>query len=261
MDTTNNEWVLQTGYENGFRPDYEEWAYPLIAVSSFVISFLFALILIANDEHEQLLYKMMPAKAIHKLKKNQTVIERYEMVTIFFSDIVGFTTMVGDMTPIDVMIMLNQLYTEFDKLVDKHNLYKVETIGDSYMVLSGAPKKCSGPEGAEKIAKFALDAIDCVEAFRTKSDGQLFIRAGLASGPVVAGVVGTSMPRYCLFGDTVNLASRMESTSRKMKIQCSTVTRRLLRDAPTSDFIVKERREKGELGVEVKGKGRLFTFW
>ena len=224
-------------------------------------AFLFALILIAKEEHERLLYKMMPAKAIHKLKKNQTVIERYEMVTIFFSDIVGFTTMVGDMTPIDVMVMLNQLYTEFDKLVEKHNLYKVETIGDAYMVIGGAPNKCSGPEGAEKIAKFAIDAIQCVKDFRTESNGQIFIRVGLASGPVVAGVVGTSMPRYCLFGDTVNLASRMESTSRKMRIQCSTVTHRLLRDAPTCDFKFKERREKGELGVEVKGKGRQYTFW
>lgn len=183
------------------------------------------------------------------------------MVTIFFSDIVGFTTLAGEMSPIEVMSMLNQLYTEFDKLVHKHDVYKVETIGDAYMVLGGAPKKCSGPAGAEKVAKFALDAIKCVHQFRSDTAGQIFIRAGLASGPVVAGVVGTAMPRYCLFGDTVNLASRMESTSRKMQIQCSSVTHHLLRDAPNYDFEFEARREGGELGVEVKGKGRQYTYW
>ena len=261
LNTTNNQWVLQAGYIDGFRPNYERWAYTLVSICSVIISFLFSLILIAKEEHEYLLYKMMPTKAIRKLKRNETVIERYEMVTIFFSDIVGFTNMVGNMTPVEVMTMLNQLYTEFDILVEKHDLYKVETIGDAYMVLGGAPNKCSGPEGAEKIAKFALDTIECVKNFRTESGGQIFIRVGIASGPVVAGVVGTSMPRYCLFGDTVNLASRMESTSRKMKIQCSTLTNRLLCDAPKSDFIIKERREKGELGVDIKGKGRQYTFW
>lgn len=263
LDTTDNEWVLHVGYVDGFRPNYEEWANPLVAVFSFLTSFLFALVLIAKEDHQTLLYKMMPPKAIAKLHKGETVIERYEMVTIFFSDIVGFTTMAGEMTPLGVMRMLNQLYTEFDKLVEKHDLYKVETIGDAYMVLGGAPNKCSGPRGAEKIALFALDAIECVKDFKVDDTQQIFIRVGLGSGPVVAGVVGTAMPRYCLFGDTVNLASRMESTSRKMRIQCSTVTHRLLRDAPSTEFIMKERRHEktGELGVDVKGKGRQYTYW
>mmetsp|Transcript_9703 Transcript_9703/g.14565 ORF Transcript_9703/g.14565 Transcript_9703/m.14565 type:complete len:812 (-) Transcript_9703:51-2486(-) len=261
LNTTNNEWILTAGLEGGFRPTYENWAYAIVTCGSFAVASLFALILVSKKEHEQLLFKMMPRKAIAKLRRNETVIERYEMVTIFFSDIVGFTTLAGELAPIEVMSMLNQLYTEFDKLVEKHDVYKVETIGDAYMVLGGAPNKCSGPAGAEKIAKFALDAIRCVQQFRSDTAGQIFIRAGLASGPVVAGVVGTAMPRYCLFGDTVNLASRMESTSRKMQIQCSSITHHLLRDAPNYDFEFEARREGGELGVEVKGKGRQYTYW
>ena len=246
------------------------------------------------------------------------MIERYPNVTIFFSDIVGFTTLAGEMTPVDVcvcvcvcvclcthihmcagnsihvlapshithiyiyththththnthtqhthtqvevMSMLNQLYVEFDKLVEKHKVYKVETIGDAYMVLGGAPNRCSDTEAAQKVALFALDAMEKVQSWRPKEGNAIQIRAGLASGPVVAGVVGNAMPRYCLFGDTVNFASRMESTSVKMKIQCAELTYHLLMKAPHFTFECQERREGAERGIEVKGKGRLVTYW
>jgi class 3 adenylate cyclase len=144
----------------------------------------------------------MPKKAIKKLHRGQTVLEKYNLVTIFFSDIVGFTTMCGEMRPVQVMKMLNELYTELDKLVAKHKIYKVETIGDAYMVVGGAPDRRSAPDAAERVAAFALEAVAFVKNFRTKSGDRIFIRAGLASGPVVAGVVGDAMPRYCFFGDT-----------------------------------------------------------
>lgn len=262
LPTTNNMWVMVVGYVDGSRPNWEHWGIPLAVIGSLLLSVLFMMILVAKKEQEELLFKMMPKRAIRKLRRGQTVVEKYSMVTIFFSDIVGFTSMAGEMTPEEVMDMLNELYCEFDKLVDKHDVYKVETIGDAYMVLGGAPKRRIGPEGAERVALFALDAIDLVKTFRTTRGDQIFIRAGLASGPVVAGVVGKAMPRYCLFGDTVNFASRMESTSKKMRIQCSAITARLLNDAPGHTFELEDRTgDDGKAGVEIKGKGRKQTFW
>ena len=95
------------------------------------------IILVEKHQHKELLYKMMPLNAIKKLNRGQTVVEKYNLVTIFFSDIVDFTNMSGKMRPIEIMRMLNALYVKFDKLVEKHNLYKVETIGDAYMVVGG----------------------------------------------------------------------------------------------------------------------------
>ncbi len=201
----------------------------------------------------------MPKRAIAKLRRDQTVLEKYNLVTIFFSDIVGFTSMAGSMRPIQVMKMLNELYTEFDKLVKKHQVYKVETIGDAYMVVGGAPDRVPAPLAAERVALFAIDAIEFVKTFRTEEGDQLFIRAGLASGPTVAGVVGQAMPRYCFFGDTVNFASRMESTSKKMRIQCAEISYRLLNDSSNIDFHLTKRIEGDIVGVDIKGKGHQIT--
>jgi len=108
-----------------------------------------------------------------KLQRGQTVLEKFNLVTIFFSDIVGFTNMAGNMTPIQVMKMLNELYTELDKLVEKHHVYKVETIGDAYMVVGGAPNRVPAPLAAERVALFALEAVNFVRKFRTKDGNQV----------------------------------------------------------------------------------------
>jgi atrial natriuretic peptide receptor A len=92
---------------------------------------------------------------------------------------------------------------KFDELAEKHKIFKVETIGDAYIAIGGAPKTCPGPEAAERVALFALAVIEMVKNFRTDAGEQVFIRAGLATGPCVAGVVGTSLPKYTIFGDTV----------------------------------------------------------
>ena len=132
----------------------------------------------------------------------------------------GFTQLCADSGPMIVITFLNDLYMTFDLIIDKYDVYKVETIGDAYMVISGLPER-NGIRHAACIANMGLHFMNAVEAFkiRHKPEEKVRLRAGVHSGPVVAGVVGSKMPRYCLFGDTVNTASRMESTSLSMKIQ------------------------------------------
>lgn len=262
LDTGDNGWVIAVGYNDGFSPNYNEWAYPAIICVSLAFTILMMLVLVSKKEHERLLLNLMPRRAIRKLRKGETVVDRYSMATIFFSDIVGYTNMSADMTPIEVMKMLNDLYSKLDALAAKHGIFKVETIGDAYIAVAGAPKRLPGPEAAEKITLFALDALQAVNDFRTEDGAKIAIRCGLASGPVVAGVVGSSLPKYTLFGDTVNFAARMEQTSKTMRLQISPVTYRMLLDAPNHDFEFEARQDdEGELGVEIKGKGRQYTHW
>jgi class 3 adenylate cyclase len=262
LDTGNNGWVISVGYDDGFSPNYKAWAYPIVFCAAFAFSILMMLVLVSKREHERILNKLMPKHALKKLRKGRTVIDRYKMVTIFFSDIVGYTKMSSDMTPEEVMKMLNDLYLKFDELVKKHKIHKVETIGDAYIAIGGAPKHYSGPEAAERVALFALDALKLVKEYRTHNGEQVFIRAGLASGPIVAGVIGDSLPKWSIFGDTVNIAARMEQTSKKMRLQISPSTQRMLLDAPNYNFDMEDRfDDDGEQGVECKGKGRQFTYW
>jgi atrial natriuretic peptide receptor A len=260
-ETLHGTWNNRVGNVNGYTPPWYPGAVTGVLLGALIISFLTASTLVERQLHRNLVGKMLPRKAVVKLHRGQTVLEKYNLVTIFFSDIVGFTSLAGTMRPIQVMKMLNELYTELDKLAAKHQVYKVETIGDAYMCVGGAPDKVPAPLAAERVASFALDAINFVKNFKTQDGDQIFIRAGLASGPVVAGVVGQSMPRYCFFGDTVNFASRMESTSKKMKIQVAEVTYRLLQDAPTLDFSLTKRVDGDVAGVVVKGKGHQITYW
>jgi len=260
-ETMHGIWVNTVGRKIGWNPPWYNAAVAGVVLASFLLGVLTASTLVERQLHRNLLYKVMPRKAIAKLHRGQTVLEKFNLVTIFFSDIVGFTSMSGTMRPIQVMKMLNELYTELDKIAEKHKVYKVETIGDAYMVVGGAPDRCPAPLAAERVALFAIDVTNFVKDFRTKDGDQIFIRAGLASGPTVAGVVGQAMPRYCFFGDTVNFASRMESTSKKMKIQCAEVTYRLLMDAPNMNFQLSKRMEDGIAGIEVKGKGHQITHW
>ena len=162
---------------------------------------------------DELLYQLLPKFIAEELKLGKHVKpESYEAVTIFFSDIVGFTALSAESTPMQVVDLLNDLYSCFDAIIENYDCYKVETIGDAYMVVSGCPVR-NGNDHAREIARMALHLKKALNLFkiRHRPEKKLQIRIGIHTGSVVAGVVGLKMPKYCLFGDTVNTASRMET--------------------------------------------------
>ncbi|XP_060091325.1 retinal guanylyl cyclase 2-like [Heteronotia binoei] len=206
---------------------------------------------------EKLLTQMLPLSVAETLKTGATVEPEYfDEVTIYFSDIIGFTTISALSEPIEIVDLLNDLYTLFDAVISHHDVYKVETIGDAYMVASGLPKR-NGQRHAAEIADMALDILSSVGSFTVKHlpGVPIRIRMGLHSGPCAAGVVGLTMPRYCLFGDTVNTASRIESTGLPYRIHISQHTMKILKNLKEGYKI--EFRGKTEL----KGKGLEETYW
>ncbi|XP_036326387.1 receptor-type guanylate cyclase Gyc76C-like isoform X2 [Rhagoletis pomonella] len=205
---------------------------------------------------EDLLHRMLPRTVAEKLTMGQGVEPvSYDLVTIYFSDIVGFTAMSAESTPLQVVNFLNDLYTVFDRIIRGYDVYKVETIGDAYMVVSGLPIK-NGDRHAGEIASMALELLHAVKQHRIahRPNETLKLRIGIHTGPVVAGVVGLTMPRYCLFGDTVNTASRMESNGEALKIHISGKCKEAL---DKLDGYVTERRGL----VAMKGKGEVVTYW
>ncbi|XP_025081506.1 atrial natriuretic peptide receptor 1-like isoform X2 [Pomacea canaliculata] len=205
---------------------------------------------------EELLCRMLPKSVAMNLKLgNEVVPESFNAVTIYFSDIVGFTSLAAISTPMQVVDLLNDLYTCFDTIIESFDVYKVETIGDAYMVVSGLPVR-NGNLHAGEIATMALKIADSVLTFRIRHlpGEQLNIRIGIHTGPVVAGVVGLKMPRYCLFGDTVNYASRMESTGVAQRVHVSPECKAYL--DVLGGYILQDRGP-----VEMKGKGVIHTYF
>ncbi|XP_006822860.1 atrial natriuretic peptide receptor 1-like, partial [Saccoglossus kowalevskii] len=205
---------------------------------------------------DELLYRMLPRAVAEQLKQGKDLKpENFDSVTIFFSDIVGFTALAGSCTPMQVVDLLNDLYTTFDSIIENHDVYKVETIGDAYMVVSGLPTP-NGSRHAAEICNMALDLLTSVTSFkiRHRPEKQLQLRIGIHSGSCVAGVVGLKMPRYCLFGDTVNYASRMESSGLALRIHVSPECKTIL-DGIGGYHMT----ERGP--VTLKGKGTIVTYF
>ncbi|XP_042880281.1 uncharacterized protein LOC122258414 isoform X3 [Penaeus japonicus] len=241
---------------------------------------------------DKLLYQMLPPTVAQQLKQRKQVsAETYESVTIYFSDIVGFTELASESTPMQVISLLNALYKMFDSRIELYEVYKIETIGDAYMVASGLPQRGEDPirgstnldrliytspvykimshtglgkDHAAEIASMALDLLHATENFVVPHmpGERLQIRIGINTGPVVAGVVGSKMPRYTLFGESVNIASKMESTGLPFKIHITASTKEAL--DKVGGFIMKLRGEmeiKLSQRVSPQGKGSMETYW
>ncbi|NXK47603.1 GUC2C protein, partial [Chauna torquata] len=210
-----------------------------------------------RDRADRLNFMLLPRPVVKSLKETGLVEpELFEEVTIYFSDIVGFTTLCKYSTPMEVVDMLNDIYKNFDHILDHHDVYKVETIGDAYMVVSGLPKR-NGNRHAVDISMMALDILSFMGSFELRHLPGLpvWIRIGIHSGPCAAGVVGIKMPRYCLFGDTVNTASRMESTGLPLRIHVSGSTIDILKRTDCR-FQYEMRGE-----TYLKGRGTEITYW
>ncbi|XP_075688401.1 guanylyl cyclase C [Rhinoderma darwinii] len=210
-----------------------------------------------RDRADRLNFMLLPGPVVKSLKETGLVeSEFFEEVSIYFSDIVGFTTICKYSTPMEVVDMLNDVYKDFDRILDHHDVYKVETIGDAYMVVSGLPNR-NGNRHAVDICRMALDILSFMGSFELNHLPGLpvWIRIGIHSGPCAAGVVGIKMPRYCLFGDTVNTASRMESTGLPLRIHVSKSTISILKRTDCK-FQYEVRGE-----TYLKGKGTETTYW
>ena len=199
---------------------------------------------------EKLLLNILPKSIANRLKDNDMrIADSHDSVTILFADIVGFTKLTASMPPAELVELLSQLFSRFDQLAEQHGLEKIKTIGDGYMVVGGAPSALDNH--ASVIAKLALEMQQALVTFNTETDRKLQMRVGISSGAVVAGVIGTSKFAYDIWGDPVNLASRMEQTALLNTIQVSEATYKLIK----KDYNLEPRGM-----VEVKGKGKVNTY-
>ena len=202
-------------------------------------------------KNEKLLLSILPRHVVERLNEGESIIaDRFDEVSVLISDLVGFTEFSSSTPPSDLVEYLNSLFSHFDLLASELGVEKVKTIGDSYMVVAGMPQPRA--DHAEAAARMALGMIKVLEKVNAEIGQTFQARIGIHSGPVVAGIIGTHRFVYDVWGDTVNVASRLEGGSLANRIQISEITAGLLGAGFDSEA-------RGE--IEVKGKGRMSTFF
>lgn len=204
-----------------------------------------------RQQADRLLVNILPHRIAQRLKAGtRTIAESLDQVSVLFADLVAFTAASSEMTPRQLVKVLNEIFSMFDQLAEFHRLEKIKTIGDAYMVAGGVPTPQEHHD--EAIAQFALDILEAIKQF-PRPDGQLFqLRVGIHTGPVVAGVIGRRKFAYDLWGDTVNIASRMEATGEPQRIQVT----------PELYEKLKDKFEFEHRGyIDVKGRGQIDTYW
>ncbi len=204
-----------------------------------------------KKKSESLLRNILPEQIIDRLRAGETIIaDRHDEVSVVFSDFQGFTAISSRMDPTALVERLNSIFSKFDALTQKLGVEKIKTIGDAYLAVAGAPTE--RPDHAAAIADMALGMLEALREANESFDVPFHIRIGVATGPVVTGIIGTHKFVYDVWGDTVNVASRLETTSEPDRIQISERTADALGDA----FEIERRGE-----VELKGKGMVPTFF
>lgn len=203
-----------------------------------------------QEKSERLLLNILPPSIADRLKEDRQVIaDNFPDVTVLFADIAGFTPLSASLSPTKLVELLNEIFSAFDALVEKHGLEKIKTIGDAYMVVGGLPEPQENHASA--IAEMALDMQTAIENFNQKHHTNLNMRIGINTGPVVAGVIGTKKFIYDLWGDAVNTASRMESHGIIGDIQMTDSTYQRLKDG----YLIQKRGM-----IQVKGKGEMIAY-
>ncbi|MFM9972516.1 MAG: adenylate/guanylate cyclase domain-containing protein, partial [Burkholderiales bacterium] len=199
---------------------------------------------------ERLLRNILPGPIADRLKEDDsTIADSFPEVSVLFADIVGFTELSSHVDPSQLVVMLNGVFSQFDALAERHGLEKIKTIGDAYMIVAGVPVPRA--DHAVALAAMALDMIDAIESINAARGTQLKVRIGINSGPVIAGVIGTKKFIYDLWGDAVNIASRMESTGIPGRVHVTADTHALLEGT----FVMEPRGT-----ITVKGKGEMHTW-
>jgi class 3 adenylate cyclase len=207
----------------------------------------------ANRENERLLLNILPISIAERLRHGELVIaDRFDEMTVLFADCVRFTELSSHLTPTELVALLNDVFSLFDRLVDRYALEKIKTIGDAYMVVGGLTADRNGRSHVARVADLALDMLDAVETYRARTGRPLEVRIGAHLGPTVAGVIGLKKFIYDVWGDAVNIASRMESQGEAGRIQVSARLYERLAD----QFIFEPRG-----ATEIKGKGSMETYF
>ena len=206
-----------------------------------------------KNRSENLLLNILPKEIAKELTAHpeRTIAKEYPNVTVLFTDIVGFTKISGEMTAEEVVTMLNKMFTMFDERAKREGIEKIKTIGDAYMAATGLTQEDYN-DGALRMIRFAKGLLNDVRTFNETSPVKLLIRLGINSGPVVAGVIGKTKFIYDIWGDTVNVASRMESTGLPMRIHVTETTK-----AQTSSLYQYSKNTE----IDVKGKGMMKTYF
>lgn len=203
------------------------------------------------QEQEKILYNILPAPIAERMLDGEKQIADYcDNVSVFFCDIVNFTGLSESISPAETVNVLNELFSEFDRIARKHGLEKIKTIGDAYMAVAGVPVPLN--DHADRTAAFALDILEAMRTYSQRTGNQLEVRIGLHCGNAVAGVIGESKFAYDLWGDTINTASRMETHGEPGKIHVSEDFKR----ATGQQFAFEHRGE-----IDVKGKGKMKTYF